>query len=129
MTLASKTRTVLSRLPDFYRTDSLETLFATFVDVFGQTLEQAETDLLAVLRSHWVDTAGNIGSEGLDRVRKGDLDKILAFFLENLGGTSQFTQVTWLLVAHDITNLTSLVDAFQRAADPLSHHLKAQFRP
>ncbi|HSX77501.1 MAG TPA: hypothetical protein VLQ80_02850 [Candidatus Saccharimonadia bacterium] len=129
MPLASKTRTVLSRLPDFYQADTLETVFAAFVDVFGQALEQAETDLLAVLRSHWVDTAGNVGSEGLDRARQGDLDKILAFYLENLGGTSQFTQVTWLLVAQDITNLASLVSTLQRAADPVSRYLKAQFRP
>ena len=129
MTLASKTRTVLSRLPNFYQADALETLLATFVDVFGQTLEQAETDLLTVMRSHWVDTAGNAGSEGLDRARKGDLDKILAFYLENLGGTSQFKQVTWLLVAQDITNLAGFVDTLQRAADPVSRALKAQFRP
>jgi hypothetical protein len=127
MTIASKTRAVVSRLPDFYSVEEVGSLFVQFVDIFGQTLEQVEADILRVMRSHWVDTANNEGSQGFDRVQKGDLDKIFAFYLENLGGTSQLKQFDWNFVEQDFIDLTGLVEKLRRAADPVSKYLKEQF--
>lgn len=88
-----KTISITSRFPDFYNSDSVETLFYQLADVFGQMLEQAEIDLLKVMRSHYIDTADNEGSQGFVAAQKGDLDKIFALYLEALGGTSQIMQV------------------------------------
>jgi hypothetical protein len=81
----SKTRSIISRFPDFYTRDE-DSVFALFIALFGQVLEGAETDLLDVMHSHWVDKANNEGSPG-------DLDKIFTLYLESLGGTSQLKQV------------------------------------
>jgi len=88
-----KTESIIRRFPDFYQTEDTASLLYQFVDVFGQTLNQAEIDLLKVMRAHWVDTADNEGSQGFDTAQKGDLDKIFSLYLENLGGTSQLKQV------------------------------------
>lgn len=127
MTIASKTRAVVSRFPDFYSIDEVESLFVQFVDIFGQTLEQVEADILRVMRAHWVDTASNEGSQGFDRVQKGDLDKIFALYLENLGGTSQLKQFDWNFAEQDFIDLTGFVEKLRWAADPVSKYLKEQF--
>lgn len=129
MSLTSKTRTVISRFPDFYQSEDSANLLVQFLDVFGHVLEQLEADILRVMRSHWVDTASNAGSEGFDRVRKGDLDRIFAFYLENLGGTSQLKQVNWNFVAQDFTNLAGLVEKLRQPQNPVSKYLQEQFSP
>lgn len=81
-------------MPHFYGQAVSSGLLADFIDTFGQILEQVETDLLTVMNAHYVETATNIGSEGLDNTtaKLGDLDKILALYLGSLGGTSQLHQ-------------------------------------
>ncbi|MBZ5724659.1 MAG: hypothetical protein LAP87_06640 [Acidobacteriia bacterium] len=88
----SKTASIAGRLPGFYTAGGSSVLIG-FLDVFGQVLEQAETDLLEVMRAHWVDKAANEGSRGFDSAQKGDLDKIFTLYLENLGGTSELKQL------------------------------------
>jgi hypothetical protein len=88
----NKTRNIIRRFPDFYTREDAS-VFALFVGLFGRVLEDVETDLLAVMHSHWVDKANNEGSQGFDTAQKGDLDKIFTLYLESLGGTSQLKQV------------------------------------
>jgi hypothetical protein len=88
-----RTKGILSRFPHFYQPENVRSLFYQIIHVFGQTLDQAEADLLQVMYAHFVDTANNEGSQGLGTSQKGDLDKILTLYLENLGGTSQLKQV------------------------------------
>lgn len=88
-----KTESIIRRFPDFYQTKDAQSVLYQFVNVFGQLLDEAEVDLLKVMRAHWVDTADNEGSQGFDTAQKGDLDKIFSLYLENLGGTSQLKQV------------------------------------
>ncbi|HRI59913.1 MAG TPA: hypothetical protein PK228_09320, partial [Saprospiraceae bacterium] len=84
---------IIKHFPHFFRTDDTENLFYRFVEVFGSMLDDAENDLVRVMRSHWVDTADNEGSKGLDTNQKGDLDKIFALYIEALGGTSLLRQI------------------------------------
>jgi hypothetical protein len=88
----SRTRSIISRFPDFYPATERDSVFYKFIEIFGRTLDQVELDLLAVMRSHWVESADNEGSQGFDTAKKGDLDKIFSLYLENLGGTSQLKQ-------------------------------------
>lgn len=88
-----RTKGILSRFPHFYQPENVRSLFYQLIRVFGQTLDQAEADLLKVMYAHFVDTADNEGSQGLGSAQKGDLDKILTLYLESLGGTSQLKQV------------------------------------
>ncbi|NEZ61144.1 hypothetical protein [Adonisia turfae] len=88
-----KTLSLLSRFPSFYQADGTEGLLPDVLTVFGEILEQADTDLLRVMRSHFVDTADNQGSEGFSSHLLGDLDHILSLYLERLGGTPQLIQV------------------------------------
>jgi len=122
-----KTINITSRFPDFYNSDSVETLFYQFADVFGQMLEQAEIDLLKVMRSHYVDTADNEGSQGFVAAQKGDLDKIFALYLEALGGTSQLMQVNTKFHAGAFKDLNSLAKKLQNSKDSLSKYLYGKF--
>ncbi len=88
----SRATSLIRRLPDFYDSGESRNLFHRLTAVFGETLDQVEKDLLRVMRSHWVDTADNEGSRGLNTTQKGDLDKIFTLYLENLGGTSRLKQ-------------------------------------
>jgi hypothetical protein len=88
-----RAESIIHRFPDFYQSKDAENVFHQFIGVFGQTLDQVETDLLKVMRAHWVDTADNKDSKGFNTTQKGDLDKIFSLYLENLGGTSQLKQV------------------------------------
>jgi|GEM_PF-1401436 len=83
---------IIRHFPHFFQTGDRENLFYRFVAVFGAMLETGEEDLVAMMRSHWVDTADNEGSKGFDTLQKGDLDKIFALYLEALGGTSLLRQ-------------------------------------
>lgn len=88
----SRTHNIISRLPHFYQSGEIYNHLYLLAGVFAALLDEAEEDLLRVMRSHWVNTADNEGSKGLDASVKGDLDKILALYLENLGGTSLLRQ-------------------------------------
>ncbi|MCK6562921.1 hypothetical protein HUU39_11595 [candidate division KSB1 bacterium] len=88
-----RTVSIISRFPDFVDSQEFDNVLHRFIDVFGKTLDQAESDLIKVMRSHWVDSADNEDSQGFDTAQKGDLDKIFSLYLENLGGTSQLKQV------------------------------------
>ena len=84
---------IIEHLPHFYQSGDYENLLHGFVEMFGRVLDVAEEDLLKVMRSHWVNTADNEGSKGFNSDEKGDLDKIFALFLENLGGTTLLRQI------------------------------------
>jgi len=103
-----KTRNIIGRFPDFYTRDE-DSVFARFVELFGQVLADAETDLKSVMLAHWVDKASNTGSQGLDSAQKGDLDKIFTLYLESLGGTSQLRQADDALYRKRIKGLIQVL--------------------
>lgn len=103
-----KTRSIIGRLPDFYTREE-GSILARFVDLFGQVLADAETDLKSVMLAHWVDKADNTGSQGLDSAQKGDLDKIFTLYLESLGGTSQLRQADDALYRKRIKGLIQVL--------------------
>jgi hypothetical protein len=88
----SRTKNIIGRLPHFYQSDEEGNHLYRLIAVFGALLDEAEEDLLKVMRAHWINTADNEGSKGFDTSQKGDLDKILSLYLENLGGTSLLRQ-------------------------------------
>jgi len=88
----SRTNVIIDRLPHFYRSGEDYNNLYRLVSVFATLIDEAEEDLLKVMRSHWVNKADNEGSKGLDTLTKGDLDKIFSLYLENLGGTSLLRQ-------------------------------------
>ena len=88
----SRSESIIRRFPDFFDAGETHSVFYRLIAVFGDTLDQVESDLLRVMRAHWVDTADNEGSRGFNTPRKGDLDKIFTLYLENLGGTSRLKQ-------------------------------------
>lgn len=88
-----RTAAIIKRFPSFYQSEDLDNILHRFIDTFGKTMDQVESDLIKVMRAHWVDTADNEGSKGFNTTRKGDLDRIFSLYLENLGGTSQLKQV------------------------------------
>ena len=89
----SRTKSIVSRFPDFYRSQDVENTFYRFIDVFGQMLSLAEEDLITVMKSHWIDKANNEDSKGFGASQKGDMDKIFALYLQSLGGTSLLRQI------------------------------------
>lgn len=95
-TLTGKTRGILLRLPHFYAPEGAGDLLLQFTETFGRALERAETDLYAVLRAHHVQTADNEVTRGFNAPpgERGDLDRILALYLEALGGTAQLVRVS-----------------------------------
>jgi len=90
--ISPKTTSILSRLPSFYRSEEDDNVLYRLLEAYAFILERADDDLVRVMRSHWVDKAGNEGSEGFDAQQKGDLDKLFALWLESLGGTSLLRQ-------------------------------------
>ncbi len=137
---------ILQRLPHFCDPAEAGPMLLQFVDVFGRRLEQAEADLLHVLRAHHVETADNEGSAGFTAPSglRGDLDKIFALYLEALGGTSQLiklnprftertvdtTRFVRLLVdaAEQDSRLRSLVAYLRQAWDADTWTLLEQYR-
>ena len=89
----SRTSSIIKHLPAFYRSGETDDILYRFIDVFGKTLDQVESDLVKVMRAHWVKTADNEDSKGFNTNHKGDLDRIFSLYLENLGGTSQLRQI------------------------------------
>ncbi|MDF0551816.1 hypothetical protein [Kamptonema sp. UHCC 0994] len=122
-----KTLNIASRLPHFYDTKNVESLLYQFLDVFGYIIEQAETDLMAVMRAHYVNTATNEDSQGFIGTRKGDLDKIFTLYLEALGGTSQLIQVSDRFTLGSIKNVDSFLSTLEINTDEISQYLRKQF--
>lgn len=120
-----KTVNIASRLPHFYDTENVESVLYQFIDVFGSIIEQAETDLIDVMRAHHVDTATNQDSQGFIGARKGDLDKLLTLYLEALGGTSQLIQISDRFSPGSIKNVNSFASNLQTNTDEVSQYLRA----
>lgn len=126
---SGKTLSLLSRFPAFYDTGEASHLHQLMA-VLGAALEGVEADLVRVLRSHFVDTANNSGSQGFVHTRRGNLDQIFALYLEKLGGTSQLIQVNAQFQPGDVLELEVLVDRFV-APDPtdtLGQYLRQRFQ-
>ncbi|HEU4561835.1 MAG TPA: hypothetical protein VFS20_28680 [Longimicrobium sp.] len=125
--LTAKARSILLRLPHFYHPDGAGQLLLDVVDGAGHALERAEADLYRVLRAHHVQTADNDQTGGFTAPpgQRGELDRILALYLEALGGTSMLVKVspTFTARSFDTRRLASrLADA-----DPLPARLRAGF--
>ncbi|MEL6863837.1 MAG: hypothetical protein AAFP19_05430 [Bacteroidota bacterium] len=88
----SRTNSIIQRLPHFYRSEDRLNLLYHFVGLFGASMNDAEEDLIRVMRSHWVNAADNILPQGEGSGAKGDLDKIFSLYLESLGGTALLRQ-------------------------------------
>ncbi|MFK8184557.1 MAG: hypothetical protein AB8B99_14380 [Phormidesmis sp.] len=112
-----KTQAILKRLPAFYATEGEGALLYNLVEVFGQLLEQTETDLYRVMRSHFVDTADNDASQGLGSDHPGDLDQLFTLYLESLGLTAQVAQFD--------NHSKSAAEALAEPVDPYRQRLKA----
>lgn len=117
-----KTLSLLSRFPDFYATGE-GTALHTLAAALGESLEGAETDLIRVLRSHFVDTASNSSTH--NSAQRGDLDRLFALYLERLGGTSQLVQVNNQLQARDLLELETLITEIVRPQTALGHDLQS----
>jgi hypothetical protein len=89
----ARTEGIIRRFPSFYQSEDAKSIFYQFIAVFGKALDEVESDLIKVMRAHWVNTADNEGSQGFNTTQKGNLDKIFSLDIENLGGTSQLKQV------------------------------------
>lgn len=122
-----KTLSLLSRFPAFYATGEASHLHQLMA-VLGTALEGAETDLIRVLRSHFVDTANNSNSQGFLNRQRGDLDQIFALYLERLGGTSQLIQVNAQFQPGDVLDLEALVVAIVRPTTALGQYLHQRFQ-
>jgi hypothetical protein len=61
----SRADNIADRLPHFYMTWDKDAAINTLIRSMARALDGAETDLIEILRSHWVDTA-----------RDGDLDRL-----------------------------------------------------
>jgi hypothetical protein len=127
MELSGKTLSLISRLPDFYRSDTAGSLLTELMMVWGQAIEHAEIDLFRVMRSHHVGTASNEGSQGFNTNQQGDLDRLFALYLEILGGTSLLTQVDPEFRPGSFKDLSGLVQKLQAGADLLSRYIKRGF--
>ncbi|MEH2168010.1 MAG: hypothetical protein V7K41_15300 [Nostoc sp.] len=123
-----KTISITNRLPSFYDAENVESLLYKFVDIFGYILEQGESDLLKVMRSHFVDTADNQGSQGFVANKKGDLDQIFILYLEALGGTSQLMQANYKFYPGSIRNISLFAKTIQEGKDALSRYLRQENR-
>ena len=129
MEMNRKVLSIMSRFPDFYESNASSTLLYQLVNVFAEILEEAEIDLLRVMRSHHVDTADNYNSQGITARQKGDLDKIFALYLEKLGGTSQLVQVNNELKVTDLKDVESFLTKLINQSDSLSQYIWDKFTP
>mgnify|MGYP005846007779 CR=1 FL=1 len=110
MPLSGKALSLIRHFPDFYSASS-GPQFQQLITVLSEALDRGEADLMRVLRSHFVDTAGNTGSQGFLKAQRGDLDQLFALYLERLGGTSQLIQVNAQFQPDDLLQLEALVRA------------------
>jgi hypothetical protein len=98
------------------------------LDVFGEILDEVEQDLIRVLKSHFINTADNFGSLGLTATQKGDLDKIFALMLAELGGTSQLTTVNPEFQPRDFTQISLLVKELVDSEQPLASYIFTEIK-
>lgn len=124
-TLTGKARGILLRLPHFFAPDTAGPLLLEVVDAVGRALERGETDLYGVLRAHHVQTADNEGAAGYTAplAQRGDLDRILALYLEALGGTSTLVRVSPAFTARSL-DVRRLATALLEDAYPLRPYLE-----
>lgn len=124
-TLTGKARGILLRLPHFFAPDTAGPLLLEVVDAVGRSLEQGETDLYGVLRAHHVQTADNEGAAGYTAppAQRGDLDRILALYLEALGGTSNLVRVSPAFTARSL-NVRRLASLLLERDYPLRPYLE-----
>lgn len=127
--LTGKTIGMLARLPHFAHADQSPGLLAAVVDVFGRRLENAEIDLVRVLRAHHVETADNEGAQGYTAPPelRGDLDKIFALYLEALGGTALLVKVNPRFTLRSI-NVRRLARRLVEEDTPLVQYFHQKFR-
>jgi hypothetical protein len=71
----ARKESISNHLPHFYRSWDRSSVLWSFIDAQGSSLDGSETDLVSILRSHWVDTS-----------RNGDLDKLGALYQINRKG-------------------------------------------
>lgn len=123
--LTGKARGILLRLPHFYAPDTAGPLLLEVVDTIGRSLERGETDLYGVLRAHHVQTADNEGAGGYTAPpeQRGDLDRILALYLEALGGTSSLVRVSPAFTARSLY-VRRLASLLLEPAYPLRPYLE-----
>lgn len=53
----SGTQRIIDRFPSFYKSWDITSLISRVVSALGKRLDEAEKEIVAVLRAHWVDTA------------------------------------------------------------------------
>ena len=53
----SGTQRIIDRFPSFYKSWDITSLIYKVVSALGKRLDEAEKELVAILRAHWVDTA------------------------------------------------------------------------
>ncbi len=123
MAISGRTASIISRFPHFYPPEDPNGFLPQFLDVFGEILDEVEQDLIRVLKSHFINTADNFGSLGFTATQKGDLDKIIALMLAELGGTSQLTQVNPEFQPRDFTQISLLVKELVAQENPLSSYI------
>jgi len=123
MAISGRTASIISRFPHFYPPEDPNGFLPQFLDVFGEILDEVEQDLIRVLKSHFINTADNFGSLGFTATQKGDLDKIFALMLAELGGTSQLTTVNPEFQPRDFTQISLLVKELVAQENPLSSYI------
>ncbi|NCQ96740.1 MAG: hypothetical protein GPJ13_16580 [Microcystis aeruginosa W11-06] len=123
MAISGRTASIISRFPHFYPPEDPNGFLPQFLDVFGEILDEVEQDLIRVLKSHFINTADNFGSLGFTATQKGDLDKIFALMLAELGGTSQLTQVNPEFQPRDFTQISLLVKELVDSEQPLASYI------
>ncbi len=123
MAISGRTASIISRFPHFYPPEDPKSFLPQFLDVFGEILDEVEQDLIRVLKSHFINTADNFGSLGFTATQKGDLDKIFALMLAELGGTSQLTTVNPEFQPRDFTQISLLVKELVDSENPLSSYI------
>ncbi|GCL50226.1 hypothetical protein NIES3804_17930 [Microcystis aeruginosa NIES-3804] len=128
MAISGRTASIISRFPHFYPPEDPKSFLPQFLDVFGEILDEVEQDLIRVLKSHFINTADNFGSLGFTATQKGDLDKIFALMLAELGGTSQLTQVNPEFQPRDFTQISLLVKELVAQENPLSSYIFTEIK-
>jgi hypothetical protein len=128
MTISGRTASIISRFPHFYPPEDTKSFLPQFLDVFGEILDEVEQDLIRVLKSHFINTADNFGSLGLTATQKGDLDKIFALMLAELGGTSQLTTVNPEFQPRDFTQISLLVKELVDSEQPLASYIFTEIK-
>ena len=126
-----KTYSMLQRLPDFYNPSDSSTLLARVLSVLAERLDDVERESYDILRAHHFPTAGNQHSQGYlgsPLSQRGDLDKILALYLEAVGGTSQLVEMNFRLRLSSI-NPRRLARALAHPTSPSLLYLWEQFQP